>query len=138
MTVEQLKQYRSLNSEIEEINAEINSTYITHDVVKSSSQCYPYTQGVAHVEGLPYDNIQLKRLQNRKSKCQLEIVKIEHFIDSIEDSLTRRIFTLRYISKLRAGYKFMSWQQIANIIGGTNRDAIYKSSMRYLKKHCEK
>lgn len=134
MTVKQLKQYRSLKAEIEEINAKISSTHITHDVVKSSSQCFPYTQGVAHVEGLPYDNIQLKRLQKRKTRCQIEYIRIEHFIDSIEDSLTRRIFQLRYIDKLRAGYKFMSWQQIANIIEENDESYPRRKHNRYLSK----
>ena len=111
MTEKQLRQYRSLKREVQELQDEINS-YKVHDVVKASNLNFPYTQGTAHVYGLPLTT-EVKRLHSRKGKCIKECQEIKEFVDNIEDSEMRRIFKYRYIM----GSRRESWQKIADYIG---------------------
>jgi hypothetical protein len=61
-------------------------------------------------------------------KCFFEFNKINKFICTIDDSFTRQIFSLRYISG-------MSWRRIARLIGGFNtEDSVRKMHDRFLAK----
>ena len=93
--------------------------------------------GIQHfkIEGFPIiayekvrqalqDNIQ--KVENKYTEL-LEIQNgIEEYIDSIEDSRMRRIIGMRFIDK-------MTWNQIANAIGGGNtEDGIRMSFTRFM------
>lgn len=57
--------------------------------------------------------------------------RINKFLNTIDDSLTRQIFYYRYV-------KSMSWRKVAYMTGGFNsEDGVRKISERYLKKHCD-
>lgn len=58
--------------------------------------------------------------------------EIEEYIAEIPNSLTRRIFTMRFL-------KFYKWEVIAYKIGGGNtKDSVKKICYRYIKKSCKK
>ncbi len=61
-------------------------------------------------------------------QCTYERNRLERYISGIPDSLTRQIFTLRFVECLR-------WDQVALKIGGGNTpDGVKKRVYRYLKK----
>lgn len=121
---ELLKQYNSILEEIKELNRDIERLErkeIKHEIdkVKGSNSEFPYQPRSFTIAGY---NVQeeeqiLKRiltkkniLYKRKNKCEDLKLQIEEFIDTIPDSLTRRVFRYRYIDGL-------SWQAIARRIG---------------------
>lgn len=107
MTKRELIQYRSICAEIDEINIKLKDSTV-YGTVRGSDANFPYVQRSISVEGVTStkDNTRLltklERLKRQK-EC------IENFVDSIDDSLTRRIFEYRYLT----GKKIMSWQKIA-------------------------
>ena len=61
------------------------------------------------------------------ARCEREREKLEKYISDIPDSLTRQIFTLRFVR----GY---TWRQVANRCGGYNTpDGVRMICMRYLQ-----
>ena len=129
MTKIELEQYRSICAEIDEIDEKLSDVTV-HGAVRGSDSEFPYTEHIMSVHGITHtnDNIRLiSRLRNLKAQKQA----IEHYIDSIEDSLTRRIFEYRYIY---GAYK-PSWQRVAVLVGGGNTaDSIKMICHRYLHK----
>lgn len=72
---------------------------------------------------------ELEQLIRQKiDRCHAERLKLEKYIETISDSMTRQIFTLRFASGL-------SWQAVAMKIGGNNTaDSVRMICFRYLKK----
>lgn len=70
----------------------------------------------------------LKNTINAKlNKCLYERSRLEKYISGIEDSLTRQVFTLRFVNGLR-------WEQIAaNVGGGNSGDSCRMLVSRYIK-----
>ncbi len=130
MTVKELRQYRSICKELTEKNIELK-TKILHGAVKGSDSEFPYTQHTMTVSGLEdtYRNrVLLERIHTLKQRKR----RIEEYIFSIDDSLTRRIFEERYI---KGGYK-PSWKRVATEIGGGNTvEAVKKRHNRHLRKY---
>ena len=63
----------------------------------------------------------------KQQQCIHERSRLERYIADIPDSLTRQIFTLRFINGL-------SWNQVAQHIGGGNtQDSVRMTCDRYLK-----
>jgi hypothetical protein len=117
MTKNVLRQYRDLQHEIKSIERRLSelkdmNKERVHDVVKGSSQEYPYTQHVIHVEGVnAAKRLDLigkleRKLESRKARCLEMTLDIEDFIGSIPNSKVRTIFEYRY-------YNAMTWQQVA-------------------------
>ena len=102
MTKEMLMSYRSKKDEIRELKAIIQNRYrddtlIGNDVILDYSKSYPpIPQGI-----VGFDQGKYKRLQERDRKqverMEKECAEIEEFVESIEDSLTRRIFRMVFI-----------------------------------------
>lgn len=128
LTKRELIQYRSICAEIEEINIKLKDSTV-YGTVKGSDAIFPYVQRSISVEGVTStsDNtrliIKLDRLKKQKER-------IERFVDSIDDSLTRRIFEYRYLT----GKKIMSWQKIAYKINTYDEQYPRKIHDRFLKK----
>lgn len=62
-------------------------------------------------------------------RCWYELSRLNRYIASIDDSLTRQIFTLRFVNGL-------PWQQVAWSIGGDNTaDGVRKVVARYVQNH---
>ncbi|MBR5613880.1 MAG: hypothetical protein IKW64_01075 [Clostridia bacterium] len=69
-----------------------------------------------------------KEIVEKVRRCTALRDKINEFINSIDDSLTRQIIYYRYA-------KCMTWRQVAYMTGGYNtEEGVRKISERYLKK----
>lgn len=128
MTKAELEQYRSIVAEIDEIRDRLNK-HTVHGTVTGSDSEFPYVKhsisvgGVVETEDNQRDMLLIHRLEKQKRE-------IEDFVHSIPDSITRRIFTYRYLD----GRVKPSWQWIAFKIGGGNSaDAVKKRVYRFLK-----
>ena len=67
------------------------------------------------------------KIKEAKQKCEVELKKLEDYIDSISDSRTRQIFMLRFVES-------KSWNQVVDEVGGSE-DSVKKICYRYIKKH---
>lgn len=134
MTVERLKQYRSLRKEIEELAQEIKESE-GPDVVEGSDDEWPYTKRRSKVRGSVCKPETLDIMRDKLAEIQEEYHELQKFIENIPDSETRRIFRLKYING-------MTFQQIAFRLAGSRGESyprrIHKSYMRkYNGKHAE-
>ncbi len=69
-------------------------------------------------------------IENNRLRCMSLLLKTQQFIYSIDDSLTRQIFELRYIKGLR-------WAGVASGLGGYyTEDYVRITHDRYLKSIC--
>ncbi len=128
MTKKELSQLYWLNREIEE------------EKRKLAELTAAASGGVQNITGLPHvgggdktgnlailiaeqrDLIELKVKQS-----VIEYNRLNRYIASVEDAQMRMILSLRYVNGL-------SWQQVANSIGGKNTaDGVRKSHDRFLK-----
>ena len=65
-------------------------------------------------------------------QCLHERTRLERYIASIPDSLTRQIFTLRFVN-------CMTWLQVAlNVGGGNTEDSVRMTCSRYIEKENRK
>ena len=131
MTVKELSQLYWLNREIEadkrrleELESMVSSpkTQILNGMPRTSGCGDSMARRVA-------DTIDLKAIISAKQQqCIYERNRLERYINSIPDSLTRQIFSLRFINGL-------SWFQTAMRIGGGNtEDGVRKRVYRYIKR----
>ena len=109
MTKERLKQYRYKVRElriqkqkIEELEARRSSIPVVAGKVRGSSPVFPYVQKTFSVEMYqPTENDKLNeliRLKNKRIKeLEAEVIEIEKFLQSIEDSKTRSIFEAYFV-----------------------------------------
>ena len=122
MTREELSRLRNIQKEIELIKRELNSIteeYVT-DKVTGSMVEHPYILTQFKISG--YDSegysVKVKRLE-RKLKRKLDELmdereRLEEYIESVNDDITRMILRLRYINGL-------GWNQIGNELGYSER-----------------
>ena len=67
--------------------------------------------------------------QKLKEDIARKILEVERFMNTVEDSLTRRIIYFRYVEHL-------PWNKVADKVGGGNtEDSVRKTLDRYLEKH---
>lgn len=65
----------------------------------------------------------------KKQRCITEQARIEKYITSIDDSLTRQIFIYRFVC-------CMSWVEVSMTIGGGNTpESVKKRCQRWIRKH---
>ncbi len=132
MTMKELSQLYYLNREIETDRRRLEALRR-----KASS---PSSPGLT---GMPYNSTPGNRLErlcgdiddltsiieSKLTKCQHERNRLERYISAIPDSLTRQIFTQRFING-------KSWGQVAMSVGGTNsNDSVRMICKRYLNKN---
>ena len=128
MTKEQLKNYRVLQKEIQDIESEIKESAL-QDTVKGSECRFPYIQHAINICGSSDSDIGRKKALLCEYKKQS--AEIEDFINNIGDMVTRRIFKLMYIK----GDRRPSWSRVAYLVGGGNTpDSVRKIHSRFLKK----
>ena len=131
MTKKELSQLYYLNKEIEQQKRKLTEL---EAAAAKTSQCITgmpgagnasdkvgtYAAEIADLKALIALNIQ---------KCWYEKSRLERYIQGISDSLTRQIFSLRYINCLR-------WNQVADTVGGNNTEnGVKQIHSRYLKTH---
>lgn len=130
MTLKELSQLYYLNREIERDTERL-------EALRSRAR----TPGSPNYDGMPkspnFEN-RLERyiaeiadleaiISTKVTQCLRERSRLERYISDIPDSLTRQIFTLRFINGL-------TWVQIAMCVGGGNTDeSVRKRVYRYLK-----
>lgn len=137
-----LKQYISLKKEMEDINIRIQKLQAKLKAINEAGNVKDAVKGGAgglqtfHVEGFPVaeedetkyllqKNIRI--LEERKAKAAELVVKVESYINTIDDSRMRRMITYRYIDN-------MSWQMVADKMGrGYTENSCKKQMERFLK-----
>ena len=125
-----LKQYKDLQNEIKDINKKLKNMEkeTVSDSVKTSGD-FPYSVHNCIVEGV--DNrmyhFYKRRLRKKLDKLTDLRTQIFDFIDGIEDSKTRQIFTYRYIDGLE-------WIRIG-IRMEKSEDSVRIKHDRFLKKY---
>lgn len=104
MTREQVENYRSKKAEIAELHNMLlhigdGDNMFGNDTILDYRKGYPVPQAVVGVDWdkvIKTEDRYLKMISELKAECQ----GIEEFIENISDSLTRRIFRMRYIEGL--------------------------------------
>lgn len=130
MTVKELKQYRSLKSEIKEIEDKIEGGKM-HDVVKASDKEFPYVSHSVKVEGINYEDETVKIYVAERDRLCAQLIHIESWVNNIPDSELRRIFRCRYID----GRYPCSWKGVAYRLGAAGDGSTErKKHDRYLLK----
>ena len=137
MTLRELSQLYHLNREIDEDKKRLEELRV--------KSCYPQsTIGMPDVSGstaasgskvdrYAAETADLEAIISAKLiQCMHERNRLERYIADIPDSLTRQIFTLRFINGL-------SWLQVAYSLGGNNTESSVKMiCYRYIDKENEK
>ena len=135
MTLKELSQLYYLNREIEMDQARLEALR-----AKASAPGSPNYDGMPkspvyenRLERYIADIVDLENIINLKiQQCIIERKRLERYISEIPDSLTRQIFTLRFVNGL-------TWVQTAfSVGGGNNEDSVRQRVYRYLKANTEK
>ena len=143
MTKTALEQYIDVKQEIREIEASterlnnkldrINREGNVKDAVKGGNGGFQ----TFHIEGFPVaeedeakyllsKNIRL--LEERKAKAAELVVRVEEYLNTLDDSRMRRMISMRYIEG-------MSWKKVASRMGGrATEESCRKEAERFLKK----
>lgn len=113
------------------------SSPVLSDMPKAHTVGSPVENAVMRIAQLE-SNIQRKRdavldmrvlISTRQTLCLLERKRLEEYINTVDDSLLRQIFTLRFVNGL-------PWDQVAFSIGGGNKsETVRMACYRYLKTH---
>lgn len=119
MTLQELSQLYYLNREIES-----DKRRLAEFKAKAYAASSPNLSGTGG-SSAPGDRVGLyaseiaeieKIISEKLRRCFVERTRLERYIAGISDSLTRQIFTLRFINGL-------SWVQVAHGVGGGNTEA---------------
>ena len=101
MTLEFLRGYKSKKEEIRELtykldHIEDNDNLVGNDIIFDYRGGYPQPQAIVGTDRERYYKLS-SRWSNRKSLLEEECQRVEEFVESIPDSLTRRIFRQSFI-----------------------------------------
>ncbi len=142
ITKQILIQYADLQQEVKEIREKIEKLEAQIDKIEQQGTVKDKVMGGEggwqpfQIEGFPYPEYSRKKtlLYARKatlSELEMELLEtlneVEMFISSIKDSHIRRIVNLRVVEGL-------SWQKVADRIGGNTEDSVRMAFERYIKK----
>jgi len=122
MTIKQLSQYRHYQFEAEHLRKQLNTV---SDTVSGSSPEYPYTKHTITIEGLEQKH--QAQLRTAYLKAYTEQIKLEAFIQSVEDPLVRDIIRLKFEDCL-------TWPQVEAQIPGSTKDSLRMLLVRYLER----
>lgn len=131
MTIDELSELHCLNCEIEKDKERLEelkqrSYSVSVDNTKRIPGKKRYVAG-STTDRFIADIIELEeRIYKKMRRSVQKQIKIERYISNIPDSLTRLIFTERFING-------MSWAKIARSVGGHNtEDSVKKICYRYI------
>lgn len=136
MDKHKLSQLRYLKNEIAMLKEQIGDIQVhtTSDSVKASQSSFPYIEYTAKIRGADIQeyNRKLRRLQRKLNRRVEELMdaveEAEAYIQSIDDSLTRQILSLRYVNGL-------TWEQVAAHIGGGNTaESVRQINSRFFRR----
>ena len=146
MTIDELKNYRSICAEIADIKKELAGHY-AGDTVQSGSK-HPYSVHNVRIEGYKSDDSTISLL-TRLSVLEHSREEIKKFVDSIPHYRTRKALYLYYIapinevdpdSRIKGMDIFVwgkkpTWEDVADVIGnGVTGNALKTETNRFLKK----
>ncbi len=133
MTKEELRQIRHLKREIILIKDQIEDlkAVLVMDKVRGSQPEWPYIEHDITIKGLAGRDLRQvatlkERLERRVDDLVTMVLKINKFVETIDDSLLRQVITLRHVQGL-------TWDQVAEKIGGNTADSCRKMHDRYLE-----
>ncbi len=130
MNKKELSEYRYIVKEIERLENAVASEF-EHSKVSGSHSEFPFTRRTFSVSGIRHSGKNAETLAQIKA-LKKQKAKVDRFISSIADRMTKRIFVLKYIQ----GERKPTWNEVADEIGGGNNgDNIRMSVNNYLKKH---
>ena len=125
-----LKDIAKIRREIKGLELMIHSNRKTMatDVVSGSSDEFPYSVRHFRIEGVDQsrESVLQMRIQRKKKKLERELLKVEKYLDQIEDPEIRQIVRLR--DELG-----MSWNDVAAKCGSTIA-AVKMKHKRFLDK----
>ena len=125
-----LKDIAKIRREIKGLELMIHSNRKTMatDIVSGSSDEFPYSIRHFRIEGVDQsrESVLQMRLQRKKKKLERELLKVEKYLDQIEDPEIRQIVRLR--DELG-----MSWNDVAAKCGSTIA-AVKMKHKRFLDK----
>lgn len=133
MTIEQLKKYRDICSEIDEIQQELNGKHYAADTV---SVCAPpsYTAHSKRIEGYLPDGNTISLLA-RLSDLRAQQRACEEWVKHIPAYRTRKAIELYYINPIESGDDKPTWESVADKIGnGETSYSLKKAVGRYFQK----
>lgn len=129
MTLRQLSQLYYLRKEIARDEKRLAKLREGSFIPAPDTSGMPHAQGGNHskTEEMALDMCELEaQIRRKHAMCADELARLEWWILSIDDSLTRQIFELRFGD-------CMDWWQVADEIGGGNTgDSVKKKCYRYL------
>lgn len=134
MTVNELSQLYYLNEECKKDERRLQRLRSRRGVHSQVLDDMPHGEGPrrSRDEDLTAEIVDLEHImQARLALIQAERVRLERYISSIPDSLTRQIFEDRFV-------ELMTWNEVAQDIGGgSTPDRVKKICYRYLKRERE-
>lgn len=125
MTIEKLKKYRDICSEIKDIKSKLSGSYVG-DTVQSGSK-HPYSVHNVHIEGLvPSGNT--VSLLARLSDLKKQKSEIEEYIENIDDYQTKKMFEMKF-------FEYKTYLQIAMTLsnGKMSESCVKKRIYRYVR-----
>lgn len=131
MTLDELDQLFWLRKEVERLDRRIKAiesqAYNPSSQVLTGMPAEPHTNA-SRVEKYAVELTDLRDvLTKRRAECRELVVRIERFISSIPDSLTRLAFSYRYVDGLE-------WNGVADALGGNSEASVKMMCYRYLDK----
>jgi len=132
MTKENLSQLCWLKLEIEELSTRIHKIEQALSGRTSRIDSMPWLGSAKDFIGdLTPELCDLKdKLQKNRLRAMAEFSKLQAFIETIDDSQVRLIFTMRYLDG-------KSWHQVAWRLGGNTADSVRMVHNRYLARLAE-
>lgn len=128
MTLKELSQLYHLNREIKQYENRIKELEALADGTSQNITGMPSGGGMIDKVGQIATDIAYykSQIELNKQKCWNELNRLNAYIQSIDDSLTRQIFTLRFING-------ESWMGVADIIGSSEY-SVKHICYRYINK----
>ena len=124
MTIDELKNYRSICAEIADIDKELAGHY-AGDTVQSGSK-HPYSVHNVRIEGYKSDSSTISLL-TRLSVLERSRDQIQEYINSIDDFQTKKMFCLKFV-------KGKTYLQVAMAINTKmSADCVKKRIYRYVR-----
>ena len=132
MTIAELKQYRNICAEIQDLEDDLNVNHYVGDTVQSATR-FPHKNHNVHIEGYKPDGgtvAKLARLAERKKQRD----SIDQFVESISDYKLKKAVKLYYINPIEDGEDKPTWEMVVDEIGqGATSESIRQTVMRYIK-----
>ena len=133
MTEKELRQYRNLKREIEQDYGTVRALECASAPGAQRFTALPRVPGITDREADYAAEIDaLKQvIGERYRRCLHERLRLEHFINSVEDSVIRQAMQLRYVRGL-------PWEAVAVQMGSVNSPENLRQMVhRYLKRQPE-